>query len=252
MKMPISGGTPEVVVANPSIDPLFHGLALNGAGVYWTSDVFHNGGGIPPMSYFVFSLWRAPLAGGSPVTLATNQGYGAQALTADATNVYWFARDPPGVEMVPSAGGAATTAVAGAMSAYGLTAAGGYLFWYHNAVVYQAPIGGNSTTLATTSSSITGIAADGTNVYWSDGSTVARVPIGGGTAVTLTTAQNAAVAAIDGAYVYYIDGSTLNKVSVSGGTPIPLVHCTPASLVTDATYAYWTDAAAGTVNRVAK
>jgi predicted ribosomally synthesized peptide with SipW-like signal peptide len=251
MKMPIGGGMPEVVVAGPSINPLFPNLALNAFGVYWTTDVYHTVGGIPPMGYWLFALWKAPLSGGSPVTLATNQGSAAVGLTADATNVYWSTSDAQGVETVPSAGGTATTTIAGVMNAYGLTAAGGYIFW-GNGAVYQAPIGGSSTALATISSIITGLAVDGTNVYWSDGSTVAKVAIGGGTAVTLTTAQNAAVAATDATYVYYIDGPTLKKVSVSGGTPIPLASCTAGGLAVDATYAYWTDTAAGTVNRVAK
>jgi hypothetical protein len=113
MSVPTTGGTPAVLFT-PAAGNSIEDLAADADNVYFaTTDGL---------------VAQLPLAGGTPVTLATAQGNPVSAIALDAQYVYW---GNPGGDVV------------------------------------KTPIGGGAvTTLATGQHSPTGVAVDADNVYW--------------------------------------------------------------------------------------
>lgn len=71
-RVPISGGTPTMVVSSP---PNLAALAVDGINVYWTS-------------YSAGTVSKVPVDGGPVVTLASAQSFPTN-IAVDSTSVYW-------------------------------------------------------------------------------------------------------------------------------------------------------------------
>lgn len=91
LRLPSTGGAPEVFAAPPSAPDA---LAIDGTHVYWAT---HDGGGS-------FEIGRAPKAGGAREVLASGTS-GYTSLGLDDASV-WFTRDDGVIAHVPKAGGA--------------------------------------------------------------------------------------------------------------------------------------------------
>jgi hypothetical protein len=212
MKMPIGGGSPEVLAA-PAINqaPLSGGvgptLALDAANVYWVWTSVGSDAGAGG------SVMKVPLGGGAPVVLASGQDV-PSAIAVDGSHVYWTTTSS--LMSVPIEGGAAVELAS----------------WN------PSPGAG-----------MNGIAVDGSSVYWTvvpdsdtnpaDGgpafTTLFKVSTAGGKSVMVSNLLWTAteIAAHDG-YIYgysWIPGgiqagsnySALVRVPVGGGAPTELV-----------------------------
>jgi hypothetical protein len=168
-KVPIAGGAKTILAKNLTLAGVFQQpcVAVNASGVYASTAT---------------AILSVPLAGGTPITLASNQN--PNAITADATNVYWT-NLPQGNQP----GGSTVMKVA-------------------------ATGGGTPVTLVTLTGSAVpaGIAVDATNVYWIEGlGNVRKVPIAGGSPVTLAPAPELPGGiAVDATNVYWTDTATGN------------------------------------------
>jgi hypothetical protein len=168
-KVPIAGGSKTILAKNLTLAGVFQQpcVAVNASGVYASTAT---------------AILSVPLAGGTPTTLASNQN--PNAITADATNVYWT-NLPQGSQP----GGSTVMKVA-------------------------ATGGGTPVTLVTLTGSAVpaGIAVDATNVYWIEGlGSVRKVPIAGGSPVTIAPAPELPGGiAVDATNVYWTDTATGN------------------------------------------
>jgi sugar lactone lactonase YvrE len=153
VKMLLDGGA-QVAIASDSegVDA----IAVDSSNVYWT-DI--NGS----------NVMKAPLVGGTPVTLAS--GHLANVIAVNVTNVYW-ADFPTGAVMKTSlAGGPVTTLASGGPSPYGMVLDDANVYWtsFHDGTVMKVPLcGGTATTLVSGQIGPRGIAVDATSVYWAN------------------------------------------------------------------------------------
>jgi hypothetical protein len=262
MKMPIGGGSPEVLVA-PSIDQAIPTgrlgpiLALDTTNVYWVA----GGGSI------YGSVMMVPLGGGTPVTLSG--GLLPTAIAVDGSHVYWTTANS--LMSVPIDGGPPITLASWNPSPTGnmmgaIALDGTSVYWTEgtvagpnvatpDAALLRAPAtGGSSTTLGT--SGFTEIAVHDGYVYGSlftqgfHSPAVVRVAVGGGAPTPLVLEQqqlfNYGPIAVDGANLYWIanDGSlTLGAVMSTplGGGPMTTLATGPApnSLAVTPTHLFW-------------
>lgn len=210
-KVPINGGASTVLASGLSY-PL--DLVVDATSVYWVSGT-SNGG-------FVM---KAPLAGGTPTTLAVTVE--PLAIALDPAFVYWAT--PEALMKVQLDGGNEATLSVGALSSPG------------------------------------GIAVDSTNIYWTSGGDVMWMPLGGGpTAVLATTGQSCSNDCIPGdivvdstsAYWIGFDGRSgvgiVMKAPLVGGAPTVLAGglALPRQLVADSLNVYWTNNGDGSVMMV--
>jgi hypothetical protein len=215
LTIPIGGGLPAIFV------PLTvaASIALDDDDVYWTN-------------YFANTVMRAPLDGGAPVTLATDQSF-AQGIAIDAVNVYWAVpgTEPTGytdgwIAKVPIAGGTTTTIATSQLFPDGIAVAGAQVYWsdYHptaGAITETTIDGGPTTTLAASQDYPNHVVTDGAFVYWTtlgtipnnyvDGA-VHRMPLGGGPITTIASAQPYASGVIvDDTSIYWITSAAIMK-----------------------------------------
>jgi hypothetical protein len=163
-KVPIAGGAKTILAKGQNLAGVLQQpcVAVNASGVYAST---------------ANSILWVPLTGGTPTAIASNQS--PNAITADATNVYWT--------NLPQNGGAGTTA----------------------AVMKVATAGGTPVTLVALSATAIPafIAVDGTSVYWIEANgCVRKVPIAGGSPVALAAAPLLPGGiAVDATSVYWTD-----------------------------------------------
>jgi hypothetical protein len=120
------------------------------------------------------SIWKAPLAGGTPTLLASGQP-NPSAIAVDGANVYWTNFGAPNgsgsVMQVPIGGGTPVTIASELPDPRAIATDGSYVYWLSTAIgVYKAPVGGGpTTTLAGGLPSIPyawDLAVDDTSVYF--------------------------------------------------------------------------------------
>jgi hypothetical protein len=251
-------GSPGTISAS---QPYPMGLAIDATNVYaWNSGSFS---GSTTVNEDDGSVVQLPLAGGSPLTLATGieAAYAAPYLNAIAVangKVYWVAGASGNDGAIMSTG----VGVVGANVVYShqlfpeaVVTDGTNLYWanwgtfdssgnYNNdGTVLQGPVGGGTvTTLASGQSAPAAIAIDGSNVYWTNAGKLAgdnlpapgtgsvmQAPIGGGVTVTLAKNEPIPLGIAVGSGVVYWNEYTLSgpgqivSVPVGGGASTPLV-----------------------------
>jgi hypothetical protein len=211
------------------------GVAVDSTNVYWTDG----------NAYAVMSM---PLAGGTPITLASTGSNVPTNIAVDATNVYWV--DMGGnVGKVPVAGGMATT-LGTSVNAFDLAIDATNVYWTDDSGgrVLKVPIaGGSVTTLASGQSSPYGIAVNSTTVFWVNGvsAQVMSVPVAGGTASTLASRSSyfPEDIALDSQNVYWTESFHVMSMPLAGGTPTTLASGLPGpyDIAIDSMNVYWTD-----------
>ena len=179
MKMPLAGGTPTVLVSDLVVPGPMAGqiaITVDATSIYWTRVDYEDEGGI-----IEGAVMKAPLAGGTPITLArAPAGWG---IAVDATSVYWTGGDA--VMKVPLAGGTPTTLASGQDHPVGIAVdttdvsigrpTGRFIDGgpdpdaEHNGTVMKVLLaGGTPTTIASGQKWPWAIALDATHVYWTD------------------------------------------------------------------------------------
>ena len=234
--LPLAGGVPTVISAEYA-----SGFALDTTHIYWGTNgylqqtplgggaVTHltpGGWGITPKEWgvaadatFVYwtdqakGLFKVPIGGGEPITIATAGISNPGGIVIDATTLYW-ANAQSTIQKIPLAGGSVTTLAAGQESVQTLAIDAGYIYWTNTGLTYLAgsvnrvaKAGGAVTILATAQDDPAGLAVDATDVYWVNGGdkTVNRVAKGGGVASVLATGQVGGRAiAVDAKAVYWL------------------------------------------------
>jgi hypothetical protein len=172
MKVPIhAGGTAKQIApatTSGGIDNI-RGLAVDAESVYWvefTGDV----------------VMKAPIAGGSPTTLASGQA-GPVAMALDASNVYWSN--------------------------------------LQDSTIMKVPIGGGTPTMVTSATGPRTLAVDSSNIYFSVDTAVLAAPIGGGATTTLTPGTGVIdqIVVDSGTLYWTVTGGAVMSMPVAGGTP---------------------------------
>jgi hypothetical protein len=226
----------------PSVMALDAPVTGNATEVYWSNN-------------WDLTILKAPAGGGTPVTLATNQNLDPTSIAVDSAKIYWT-NYGGGVRSVPIDGGSVSN-LAGGVAPWGITLAGGNLYYLAYAdSSYQALDLLRYTASPTTVTTLTsvpnvgnpvehGLASDSTNFYFT-GSWIYSVPLDGGTAKNLVTNYSPPTGfAIDDTYAYWtsgnIDQGYIYKVPLSGGTVTTLATNQPycSAIAVDATSVYW-------------
>jgi hypothetical protein len=229
-----AGGAACVVVSGED-EPW--GITTDSTNVYWTT--------IPGL------VKAAPLSGGPPVTLASNQG-SLSAIVNDGTGVYWTGSE--GLMKAPLDGGAPVVLypVPGdpGASVRGRIAVGpgGVYVEFAGGTIVEFPSNGTPfTTVATGVGS--DFAVDAANVYstsFTENAVVTSTPLDGGAPATLATGQylpDAIVAAGGRAYWIAWSGDVRSASAASPGSITTLASKEGAmfGLAVDSQYAYWSN-----------
>jgi hypothetical protein len=178
-KAPLAGGAPTVLASVENAVA----IVVDAEDVYWM-DVHPPPAPNCPDSICprTATLWKLPLAGGSPTALATNQTNPTPlGMVADANNVYWVgAHTSNGAEVfgvvmkVAKAGGEPTTLAPGHFVPVGVAVDATNVYWAtraaegHGGAVMKAPIEGGPAIMIACAQQPTRIAADAKNLYWAN------------------------------------------------------------------------------------
>lgn len=248
--LPMSGGTPDLLVSLPSGSAnLFQNEDL----AFDTSTIFFS------LSGFGVDIESVPIDGGTAATLATAMGF-ASGIAVDEASVYWVDQDQGAVMKVAIQGGTASTLASGLKIPAGLVLHGGTLFFTDPSgdLMSVSVDGGTVSTLvvgvpanAMVEAWAPGLAADDSNIYFSqcnDFTTLVaalvQVPMNGGNPTTLAAACAAGIA-VDADNVYWVGtgtgAGTVNEVPIGGGATKVLAsgQTAPVGPALDATSVYW-------------
>jgi hypothetical protein len=219
------GGNP-IVMASPGF---VAGMAIDSTSLYWGTE-----GG---------ALMRVDKAGGSPVTLASEQAW-VYNPAVDSTNVYYgtgpfptingVSQGPSGaVVSVPLAGGTSRTLASGQDFSVDYIAVQGSYVYYATAPyppgssrpgsLMRVPIGGGApTTLASESDRIDALAVDSANLYWGGHAIgLKSMPLAGGAATEPAPCQLPVGIAVSNTSLYWVNshGANASNGSVMRLTP---------------------------------
>jgi hypothetical protein len=222
-KVPLGGGTPELLAAGSQVSA----LAVDAAYVYWSDLVVDA----------VAVIRSVPVGGGALATLAAEAGAPSSFIALDTTSVYWVSGGQALVRalktggavttLIPSIGGGGPIAV-DATQVY-FPGTGDEMF----SVMSEPKAGGAASELAVDQSGLTRFALDGTTVYWVDGllGTIVSAPTAGGAHVILAESNGAISGlAVDGTSVYWgehvTDGDAF-EAGLGGGDAGRVMKLTP-------------------------
>jgi sugar lactone lactonase YvrE len=250
-------------------------IAIDDTHAYWTYGIMI----FDAPAFETGSVTRAPLAGGAPTMVASEQRVPA-AIALGRTDVFWIDQYAGTIMKAPKTGGAPT----GVVSSFNgnileLEADDDSVYWLDydegGPGVFKAPVGGgNAIRLATGEGQLEALALDDTHVYWADHvpetgmNRVMKVPIDGGVPTVLHSELfgNADLADLavgpDGVYwngAYGEDAESasikLMRISLAGAAPVTLVDEPGVRHVAlNSRYAYWTvelgDGSSGSIRKV--
>jgi hypothetical protein len=222
MQQSLSTGTTTTLAANRTMNGgmtqanTWGFIALDATYVYWTE--IANGDGTAG------TVMRAPIGGGSLVTMASNQKV-PQGVAVNATDVYWGDASNGGQELLSlplsdPGGSPSVVKQAGNFNPFGLAVDSSGLYWTdQSSSTVEKLVGGAVSTIGNGAGGlISGIAIDSANVYWTDQAS-------GGVK-----------------YVSKAGAATVSTLA-SGTGP-------SHGIAVDATSVYWTNNSAGTVMKI--
>jgi hypothetical protein len=209
MSVPLTGGTP-VALAYGLVGPL--AITADATSVYWTR---HDQYAIPPVG----EIMMVAATGGAPVTLASGPMYPSAIAVDDQAVYWFDGDTRTILSVPLAGGTPVTLAsqqLAGPMVSDGVRLYWiNYNYGYDSGDVMKMPVaGGTPMTVADFQHGLTGIAVDATSVYWttSDGpglGAVWSVPISGGAPVRLACGQDwPQLLAVDATRVYWTNDTS--------------------------------------------
>ncbi len=239
VKVPIAGGAPVTLATGQTASPA--GIAIDATNVYWTNKGTNtcSSGDAGTCTYNQDgTVVQVPIAGGTPVTLATGQDFPV-GITVMQSIVYWVNTNGGTVMSTPAGGGPVVTLAAGQPSPWAIASSTltQSIYWldrgtvqneHHDGALVRMtpepaaePDAGPINLMAANLLDPTALAVDTATIYW--------------------TSQGTEAAG-------YKDGAVL-KLPITGGNPtfVALGQGGPSSVVVDSKNVYWTNAASGTV-----
>lgn len=251
-------------------------LALDQDSVYWTNLASE---GLDPA--FV-AVMKVPKAGGAPEALSPVQSNPWGVATGDG-QVFWTNLPPDGkptsegeLWSMPAGGGTATLLASGQKTPISVAQHHGQVFWLDGGIapgegsaVMSVPVsGGEPVTLASGSFFPLGLGVDDSGLYFSNNRSeaglgnVMTVPLDGGEATTLAEGQDHPSSVVPfGDHLYWTNSGSMDqgsvgavmKLATGASEPTAMVEgdtAHPWGLAVDETHVYWTDGAAGLVQRM--
>jgi len=219
-------------------------IAVDSTSVYWTN--FDDG-----------SLMKISIAGGQPVTLASNLTYSAWVALYD-NSVYF---NGPTLMKMPLTGGTPVVLDTALYNDAFAVGPSGVYGMDNDGTLIRVALDGTSRATVVPSSSLPragvsyGIALDAKYVYWTieQEGYVHKAPLAGGAPVTLAHEHDPGLGiAVDATDVYFGSGWTLMKVSVNGGDTTTLANFPAQGVTLDGDTVYFTDFDGGNVYKVPK
>jgi hypothetical protein len=211
------------------------------------------------------AIMKVSLASGDPIVLAPGVN-SPQALTLDATNVYWSDYSTNQIMGVPKAGGAAFLVAIAPSPPSGIGIDDTNIYWTQpfTSTIQSVPIGGGPVTMVATSmGDAWNMAVASSYVFYSASSSIGRAPKLGGQQWILTYDSEQGALAVDATNVYFSanramdptpqPGVTLEVAAIEGTVPVVLASLQnePEGLASDGTNLYWTSEYDGTIMAVA-
>jgi hypothetical protein len=219
-------------------------VAVDSANAYWTNSEGPSGQGV------LGAVVKAPLGGGTPVTLVDQQP-SAYGIAVAQGNVYWSVQASGGLDggsilSIGVDGGTVSTIATGQGFTSELAVDSSYVYWA-SGYIARAPLTGGPVTTLVSAVSPQRMALDATSVYFTTNSgitgKVERVPKSGGMPQTLAFEETSEQGvAVDQANVYWSNSSgDVMKEGVDGAAPMPLAFLQTNSfaVAVDATSIYW-------------
>lgn len=214
------------------------GVAVDGTNIYWANQSTNK-------------IMMRPLAGGTPVPLATNKGLPTD-VTVDSNYVYFADAIGTGsggtLERVSKDGGGETT-IASGQGVYGLAAVGSFFFIsnHDNGVVGTMPIGGGAFSPLKSEQFPAGAGATATAGFYVLGSGDVKsigYDDGGAQALIASGQANPYDVASDGQRAFWttLYGTKVMQAPLDGGAATPFDDCGKATsgIAVDDACVYWT------------
>jgi len=209
-------------------------------------------------AYSEGTVRKIPTTGGPADTLASGQGLPSM-IALSSTTLFWTTWDDGAIRSVPLQGGTLATLVTGEYSTFGVAIDKTSVFWgtYSAGALKRAPLTGGPVEPLYIGAHIVLVAADGGDIYWTDdGDGTVDKRSADGSIVTLAAAQSGPWGlALDTDSVYFSNqaAGTVNKVPKAGGSVTMLVAglTQPRCIAVDNGFVYFANYGGNTVGKVA-